>query len=225
MTERWRLVNGVELYDMQADPGQADNVASRHTDVVKQLRLAYEAYWSDVHPGDREFARPVVGTPHQREIVLTGEEMRPIAADGRCAWNQAHVARGMRALGYAEIEIARPGEYRFELRRWPREINAPITGIPTWTKTVDAYLHGKPITGLLYGGTAQALPVGRLKLKVGDQPQEVEVKDSEVAKVFVLSLPAGPVRVETELLDKQGAPLAQAYYVYIRPVAAPSTHD
>src|SRR5690606_21935136 len=37
MTQRWRLVNGNELFDMQNDPGQKDDVADRHPDVVAQL--------------------------------------------------------------------------------------------------------------------------------------------------------------------------------------------
>ncbi|HID07217.1 MAG TPA: N-acetylgalactosamine 6-sulfate sulfatase, partial [Armatimonadetes bacterium] len=38
MTNRWRLVNGGELYDMTIDPGQEKNVANQYQDVVKELR-------------------------------------------------------------------------------------------------------------------------------------------------------------------------------------------
>ncbi len=216
MSPRWRLVNGKELYDMQADPGQKDDVISRYPDVAEQLKVAYEDYWREVTPGDREFSRPVVGSSHQNEIVLTGEEMRPIGARDTCAWNQAHVANGMAAFGYAEIEVARAGEYRFELRRWPREIEAPMAGVPSMTKRVDAWLHDKPITAMLYGDKFHALPVKRVQLKVGNQIHQSDVAESDVAKVFTFPLAAGPVRVETVMLDQEGKPLAEAYYVYIR---------
>ena len=217
MSQRWRLVDGSELYDIQADPGQKRDVREQHPGVAEQLRQAYEDYWRQVHPGDRDFPRPIVGTSHQREIVLTGEEMRPSEAGGECAWNQAHVAAGMKAIGYAELEIARPGAYRFELRRWPRELEAPLAGVPQGTKSVDAYLHDQPIAGLLYGGQLRSLPVKRVRLKVADQVRLAEAEPDDVAKVFTVSLPAGSVRLETALLDEQGQPLAEAYYVYIRP--------
>ena len=36
MTQRWRLVNGEELYDIQTDPGQKTDVASDHPDIVQK---------------------------------------------------------------------------------------------------------------------------------------------------------------------------------------------
>lgn len=217
MTERWRLVNGQELYDMQADPGQQSNVADQHSDVTEQLRATYEAYWEQVTPGDREFARPIVGTEHQDEIILTGEEMRPIGERDKCAWNQAHVAGGMPAFGYAEIDVAKAGEYRFEVRRWPRELDAPMAGIPAWTKEVDSWLHDKPITAMLYGDKFVAIPVARVRLKVGEQVHEARIAPDDVAKVFTVALEEGPVRLEGLMLDEQNKALAEAYYVYIRP--------
>jgi arylsulfatase A-like enzyme len=217
MTGGWRLVDGKQLYDMRADPGQQSNVADQHPAVTGQLKRAYDDYWRQVTPGDREFPRPMVGTDHQLEITLTGEEMRPIGDRDQCAWNQAHVAAGMPAFGYAEIEVAQPGEYRFELRRWPRELEAPMSGLPSGTRPVDAWLHDQPITAMLYGDRFVPLPVARVQLKVGNQAHEAAVAPADVAKVFSLSLEAGPVRLETVMLDGQRKPLAEAYYVYIRP--------
>jgi hypothetical protein len=217
MTDRWRLVNGQELYDIEADPGQQSNVADWHPDVAARLKQAYEDYWAQVKPGDREFARPTVGTRHQQEIVLTGEEFRPIEGHNACAWNQAHVAGGMAAFGYAEIKVARASEYRFELRRWPRELDAPIAGVPTWTKPVNAWIHNKPITAMLYGDKFRSLPVKRIQLKIDDELHEAEVTPADSAKVFTVPLPEGAFRLETTMLDDQGEPLAEAYYVYIRP--------
>jgi hypothetical protein len=221
MTDRWRLVDGQELYDVQTDPGQRSNVVAQHRDVAVKLRQAYEDYWAEVTPGDREFARPVVGTSHQHEIVLTGEDLRPIEGQHACAWNQAHVAEGVAAFGYAEIEVARPGDYRFELRRWPREIEAPMAGVPSWTKPVGAWLHDKPIRALLYGDNFRGLPVKRIRLKVGGQVHEAQITPADTAKVFTLALPAGPLRLETVILDAKGKPLAEAYYLYVRPEEAP----
>jgi arylsulfatase A-like enzyme len=48
--DRYALVNNVELFDLQTDPGQKTNVAEAHPDVVARLRQDYEAWWRDVLP-------------------------------------------------------------------------------------------------------------------------------------------------------------------------------
>ncbi|MGB1937890.1 MAG: hypothetical protein ACPHVK_10405, partial [Akkermansiaceae bacterium] len=49
-TQRWRLVNGTELYDIPADPGQKRNVAAKHPEVLKELNAAYDAWWDSLAP-------------------------------------------------------------------------------------------------------------------------------------------------------------------------------
>ena len=49
-TERWRLVNQDELYDIREDPSQTRNVAKQNSEVVKTLLAAYEKWWNDVRP-------------------------------------------------------------------------------------------------------------------------------------------------------------------------------
>ena len=45
---RWRLVDDVELYDLDDDPGQERNVAKQHPEVVQKMRMHYEAWWDEV---------------------------------------------------------------------------------------------------------------------------------------------------------------------------------
>ncbi|MDZ4796900.1 MAG: arylsulfatase, partial [Bryobacteraceae bacterium] len=47
-TQRWKLVDGKELYDLQSDPSEAKNVAAEHPDVVAKLRAETEAWFKDV---------------------------------------------------------------------------------------------------------------------------------------------------------------------------------
>jgi arylsulfatase len=53
---RWQLVNvknrpdAWELYDLAADPGEKQNVAAEHPDVVARLARAYDAWWASVQP-------------------------------------------------------------------------------------------------------------------------------------------------------------------------------
>ncbi|MFZ5832153.1 MAG: arylsulfatase, partial [Planctomycetota bacterium] len=74
MTGRWRLINGEELYDIQTDPGQKNDIADDHPDVVARLRKAYEAWWADLEPSFREDVRIVVGNPAENPSRLTSHD-------------------------------------------------------------------------------------------------------------------------------------------------------
>ncbi len=215
MTERWRLVEDRELYDLTKDPGQRHDVAAEHAEVVSALRNAYKQYWDSVSAADKGWrGRPIIGSSRAVETELCAEDWYP--TQGSCPWNQAAVAGGAAAFGHWTVRFAEAGAYRVEVRRWPREAEAPISGIPAGTKTVDACLRGQPVRGLLYGGSPRALPVARARLKIGTSVQEAEVAAQDQAKAFTVTVDAGPADVEASLLDGNGKPLCGAYYVSIR---------
>ncbi len=49
-SERFRLVNHTELYDIDADPGETTNVADQHPDVVRRMQEAFDAWWAETRP-------------------------------------------------------------------------------------------------------------------------------------------------------------------------------
>jgi len=215
MTDRWRLVNDRELYDMTNDPGQQRNIAQDHPDVVNQLHVAYQKYWADVSAKDQGWrGRPILGTTNAPAVELCGEDW--FTTRGSCPWNQGAVAGGAGAFGRWPVRFAEDGTYRVEVRRWPREVAAPITGIPAGAKIVDAWLDGGPVRGTLYRGAPRALPVARMELKIADQVQTAGVSDVDTVKVFTVKVAAGPADIEATLLDQAGKPLCSAYYISVR---------
>jgi len=49
--ERFHLVNNQELYDLDADPLENENVAGVHPDVIANMRRAYGAWWGEARLG------------------------------------------------------------------------------------------------------------------------------------------------------------------------------
>ncbi len=49
-TQRWRLVNNKELYDIAKDPYESTNVFDQHPDVVAGLRRSYDRWWTETVP-------------------------------------------------------------------------------------------------------------------------------------------------------------------------------
>jgi arylsulfatase len=49
-SQRWRLVNNQELYDISADPYESIDVADAHPDVIAAIREAYDDWWDQTVP-------------------------------------------------------------------------------------------------------------------------------------------------------------------------------
>ncbi len=126
LTERWRLVNGAVLYDIQADPAQRNNVASENHTVADRLRRLYPEYWLSVSPR----IRPVhidVGNPAESPTVLCSQDWRmPV---GNPPWNFGSIRRLPKVTGPWMVDVQRAGRYRITLRQWPVEADKPVVAV------------------------------------------------------------------------------------------------
>lgn len=122
MTERWRLVNGEELYEIQSDPGQKNDVASAHPDVMAKLTAAYDQWWDSLEPAFSEYVRIGLGAEADNPTRLMSHDW--LVADQKdSAWHQGNVKRGHLASGPWAVQVTRAGRYRFDLYRWPKHLN------------------------------------------------------------------------------------------------------
>jgi arylsulfatase A-like enzyme len=195
MTQRWRLINGQELYDMQADPSQKNNIADRHRDVVEKLRQAYERWWADVSQRFDEYSEIVLGSDKENPARLTCHDWH--TGEGYPPWSQHSVLNAYGDNGFWAVEVSRAGAYEFELRRWPREVDKPITA---------AIPNGKAISAT------------QARLKIGDIDLKQEIPSNARAVTFKTTLPAGKTRLQTWFTDDQGASCG-AYFVYVKYLA------
>lgn len=44
----WKMVNGTELYNLEQDPGELENLASQNPDLLLELRQSYEQWYADI---------------------------------------------------------------------------------------------------------------------------------------------------------------------------------
>lgn len=231
MQSHWRLVDGKELYDLTSDPGQQVNIAEKNPRKVENLRAFYEKYWKDVSADSEKWlstlGRPIAGSQFQPELTLTCEDW--ISDDKNIPWNQHLVSLGKETFGLWRIRIESQGTYRVELRRWPREADAAISGIPDLSaKTADAWLKGNPVNELLYTSysnqplSMKALPVAEIRLKVAGNEISGKVEELQTEVVFKLELPAGEIELEAVMFDHAAKPLGGACYAYITKVNSTS---
>ncbi len=150
MTERWRLVDNRELYDMTADPGQKSDVASNHPGVVRKLRADYQQYWNSVSARDADVqGRPVIGSAQAPDVELCGEDW--YTTKGHVLVMQPDVSAGGADFGRWPVRVATAATYHIELRRWPRAINTSLTGLPPIKdkSEVDAWLDGDQVLDIV----------------------------------------------------------------------------
>ncbi len=217
MTERWRLVNGKELYDIKKDHAQKHDVADEHPSVVKKLRAEYEKIWADVSAGDDELNRPVVGTDRQKETWLTGDNWIPTV--GWNPWDQRkHILKGPAWNGYWGIQVARDGRYEFELRRWPREVDMPITAPLDAQQTGDIHEPTKDGLKPVKMEPGEAIKADTARMKVAGAEMKKHIAPGDRAVSFRVDLKAGPTNIHTWFEDKQAGESRGAYYVYVRKI-------
>lgn len=128
MTERWRLVNRDELYDIKADPGQGLDLAESHPGVVDSLRAAYEAWWSSLSPAFGKVVRIGIGSSAENPSHLNPHDWH-VTNQRQSVWNHRQVERGMMGNGHWAVDIAEPGTFSFELRRWPAHMDSTLEAV------------------------------------------------------------------------------------------------
>jgi arylsulfatase len=198
---RWRLVKGTELYNLDSDPGQKRNVAEAHPDVLKRMRDYYETWWAGVAPRLEDFVPVVLGSDRQNPVTLSAADWANVYCD-----NMNDLRTGKPANGPWYVIADRDGTYEIALRRWPKEADAPIAGGVPAFKAVDG--------GLPPG---KALPVARARLKLADVDETKSVGPDDKAIVFTVRLRAGvKLPMQTWFLDADGRELCGAYFADVR---------
>ena len=117
MTDRWRLVNQTELYDIHADPGQSSDVAEANPDVVQALQQAYDGWWESLSPVFDDYVRIALGDESENPTSLMSHDWH--SNNGPVPWHQRHVQDGLVANGYWAVDVAEAGTYTIGLYRWP----------------------------------------------------------------------------------------------------------
>ncbi len=123
LTERWRLLHGRELYDMEADPQQRTDVAAEHPEVVKELWSHYEPYWQSVVKGMTP-VRLDIGNPTENPVELCSQDW--YMPQGNPPWNFRLIGKLPRVTAPWMVDVKKAGRYRFTLRQYPRLADKPV---------------------------------------------------------------------------------------------------
>ena len=200
MEGSWRLVKGTELYNVDEDPGQTVNLASKFPDKVAEMNAFYESWWEDVI---KETKVSVIDLGGKKMDLITCHDARTI--DYYPPWNQQLIRKGkpMEPAPFT-VNFVKSGTYKFHLRRWPSE-----SGLALGAELKD----GKASTShteTIFNGNS--LKFKKAYLKIGDKNIEVDVNNDAEAAILEMEVPQG----ETELLayfDMEDGTPCNAFYI------------
>lgn len=126
MTDRWRLVDNVELYDILQDPGQQNNIINDHQETARRLSEAYNSWWDDISRKFHETTPLYVGSAYQNPVHLNAHDWM-VTGNAIPPWNQPHILDRPKINGLWSIRVAESGRYLITLRERPKVADFPLT--------------------------------------------------------------------------------------------------
>ena len=197
--DRWRLVDYEELYNLDDDPGQKNNIADQHLDVVEKMQAHYDGWWNELGNNFERYYPIAIGTDIENPARLSSCDWLRVYCD-----NPNGVRGCVMDSGIWQLAVSQDGTYEITLRRWPEESGLAITAPAPVMEGVD---------GTLQAG--KALPAVRAWMQIGESVQETEVQVSDAAVTMTVDLKEGPTHLQAWWIDEKGERLAGAYYVTV----------
>jgi arylsulfatase A-like enzyme len=185
-----------QLYDMQSDPGQKQDIATDHPDVVKQLSEQYDVWFAGVSAeGLQRFPLPV-GHPEHNPVELHApqayfdEPLQYAAGSGAAndwliGWTDA------KATVWFEIDVANAGDYAVELAfACPASDAGSRLRISFGSQSIETVVS--------------AAPAIEIPLPHRDAKSRYRNREWATLNVGTFRLPAGPHKLTLEPLTMPG---------------------
>ncbi|WP_158968008.1 arylsulfatase [Paraglaciecola sp. L3A3] len=210
MTNQWRLINGKELYDMEQDPGQENDVAAQHPEVVSRLTKFYDNWWTELEPTFGEPTAIYLGADEANPVNLTSHDW--LGDNKAVPWNQKFIRQQQAEddgvhKGYWWVNIINSGQYKIELRRWPEEADTAIHNDMVAGDKVPGDRSFREYKGL-------GFKASQAKLNIANTTQMAPVNVSDKYISFNVNLEKGKAKLQASFIDANNKELG-AYYVKV----------
>ncbi len=207
MDDTWRLVNGKELFRINEDPKQENNLAADNPEVVSRLRVSYEKWWQSIldEGVDERYAYIEVGTPFENPTRISAHDLH--TGFWGNVWHQHGALEATQGSGVFKIEFTSEGDYKISLCRYPREsglaINEVFPGVKPTLEVNDPLPASKNVnmkTAVLYLADYEGI--------------KKEIKPGDKEGTFNVYMQKGKFDLEARMVDEMNR-IYPAYYIYI----------
>jgi arylsulfatase A-like enzyme len=191
----WRLVHGTELYDLKTDAGQKTDVAAQKPDIMGRMRDHYEKLWREVEPLVNDYVPISVGSARENPVYLTSSDWQDIYSD-----NAGHIrqAVGGPRGSFWNVLVETGGDYEIGLRRWPRELDLPLTAAEA--------------------PKSKAFPIAGAKLAIAGMELATKTAPGDKEAVFRVHLKQGRTRLHGWFQNDRAEDQCGAFFAIVRRV-------
>lgn len=205
MDEKWRLVNGTELYDIVADPMQKKNVAADYPAEVERLRAGYDGWWQSImsEGANERYAYIQAGSDAENPLRISAHDMH---TESTKAHSQVGPLLGLNPLGIFKIEILEEGDYTISLCRYPRESGLAFEDKVAAVEPSFELDNGMP--------ESKPLNITEAKLSIAQYDVKSPVKGSDKEVAFDLYLEKGKFDLDAYFINDDMVKYPP-YYIYI----------
>lgn len=126
LKDKWRLIDGRELYDIESDPAQRNDISGEHPDVVEQLRSLYLPFWDAVSPRMTPVSIDIGNSAENPTVLCSQDWFMPT---GNPPWNFGAISKLPRVTGPWHVDVKKSGKYRITLRQFPLEANKALVAV------------------------------------------------------------------------------------------------
>ena len=215
MSEKYRLINGKGLYDIDADPGQKKDISKELPEQVAKMRAFYDKWWAELEPTFSQTTEIYLGHKDHPKVVLTAHDWIQKVYP---AWNQGSIRSHdwqkkikeevHKHVGYWAVKVVQDGKYKVSLRRWPTESGAAINAsLPAGQPVPGATKAFREEEGKGIGATKATLRIDGKDLET--QPVIEGAKEIN----FEVELKAGSYKLAPFFTVKKGE--LGAYYTTV----------
>ncbi len=170
--DKWRLVYGKELYNIENDPEQRNDVALQYPEMVEKLRAEHEKWWDEIYEEVQKYATIVLGNEAENPAVLN-----PMDVLGDVAWHQIMVSKNFVTAGKWHVRFDEKGTYKFSLMRYPEELKREINKMVEESEIEELAPYG-------YAKNTVVVPVdvkySKVKMELFGEVYEKPVSDGDV---------------------------------------------
>ncbi len=162
LTKDWRLINGVELYNIRSDLAQRMDVSPTYPDMVAQLRALYLPFWESVSPRMKPVHIDLGNSGHNPTVLTSQDWYMPT---GNPPWNFGSIRKLPRVTGPWFVNVKVQGLYRFKLRQWPEEAQKRLNAVKARMEIFHQVYESKVFSGETgYAQFEIKLPKGKSQL-------------------------------------------------------------
>ncbi|WP_406683253.1 arylsulfatase [Seonamhaeicola sp. MEBiC1930] len=205
MQGKWRLVDGEELYNLEADPEQRNNIIEQHPEKVKEFKKAYDEWWNEISPTYKDQPYIYLGHEAENPVKLFAHDWHTTAQAS--PWHQRHIRTAYVDNGYWLLKVANSGKYKLQLRRWPEEIKLPLNGVAPVRPAI-------PGTSVSESKASKALNIEMAKISIQGNELTKAVDSNQEFVEFEVELEKGNTTLQTWFTLDNGTELG-AYYVNV----------